>query len=234
MAESIKTRVRRVLAGGVNRLIEVIEGADQDTVLEQTVREIESALDEVRNELGRQLAQKHLATRRLFEANRKHDELQEKLLIAIDQKRDDLAEAAIAVQLDIEAQIPVIEQSLVDIEEREKELEGYLRALQGRISEMREEIVQYRAQRVKGLGGERDSEKNRDLEMVRRKVEHAEAAFERLIQRATGLPSGVLSSDVHTASKLAELEGMSRKNRIQERLAAHKASVSRSDDSDQD
>jgi len=230
MAESLKARVRRVLAGGVNRLIEVIEGVDQDAVLDQTVREIESALDDVRNELGRQLAQKHLATRRLSEANRKHDELQEKLLIAMDQQRDDLAEAAIAVQLDIEAQIPVIEQSLIDIDEREKELQGYLRALQGRIGEMREEIAQYRAQRVKGLGAEKDTDKRGDLEIVRRKVEHAEAVFERLIQVATGLPSGVLSSDVQASSKLAELESMSRKNRIQERLAAHKANVKKIDD----
>jgi Ethanolamine utilization protein EutJ (predicted chaperonin) len=80
------------------------------------------------------------------------------------------------------------------------------------------------------LGAEKDTDKRGDLEIVRRKVEHAEAVFERLIQVATGLPSGVLSSDVQASSKLAELESMSRKNRIQERLAAHKANVKKIDD----
>lgn len=144
MGEGIKSRVGRVLAGGVNKIIESIEGIAPDAVLEQTVREIENAIEEVRSDLGRELAAKHLATRRLFEANKKHDDLSERLEVALSEEREDLAEAAIALQLDIEAQIPVIEQSLHDIGEREKELEGYLRALQGRVREMRDELVQYR------------------------------------------------------------------------------------------
>lgn len=230
MGEGIKSRVGRVLAGGVNKLIESIEGVAPDAVLEQTVREIESAIEEVRSEFGRELAAKHLATKRLFEANKKHDDLSERLEVALNQGRDDLAEAAIALQLDIEAQIPVIEQSLQDIGERERELEGYLRALQGRVREMRDELIQYRSQRGVMNGTHGRGHGGGDLEAIRGKVERAEAAFERLLERATGLSSGTVNNDLQSASKMAELDRLTRNHRIQERLAAHKAAITPKDE----
>lgn len=225
MGEGIKSRVSRVLAGGVNKLIESIEGVAPDAVLEQTVREIESAIEELRSEFGRELAAKHLATRRLFEANKKHDDLSERLDVALSAGRDDLAEAAIALQLDLEAQIPIIEQSLTDIGEREKELDGYLRALQGRVREMREELIQYRSQRGSVNTQSAKGHTGSELEAIRGKVERAEAAFERLLERATGVSSGAANSDLQSASKIAELDRLTRNHRIQERLAAHKAAI---------
>jgi phage shock protein A len=53
-------------------------------------------------------------------------------------------------------------------------------------------------------------------------VRTAESAFERIMEKATGLPGASGSSDRQTATKLAELESMSHKNRIQERLLAIK------------
>lgn len=64
-----------------------------------------------------------------------------------------------------------------------------------------------------------------ELETIRGKVERAEAAFERLLEKATGISSGNANNDLQSASKMAELDRLTRKHRIQERLAAHKAAI---------
>jgi phage shock protein A len=195
--------------------------------LDQTVREIEDAVEQVRSELGREIAAKHLATRRLFEANKKHDDLREQIDLAIASQRDDLAEAAIAVQLDLEVQIPVIEQAMFEVGEREQELDRYVRALQGRVREMREELMQYRKSRsqsaegAKGEGGA--GARKRDPEVIRQRVERAEAAFDRLLHRMTGLVGSGAPKDAGAASKLAELEQLARSNRVRERLTQYKS-----------
>ena len=96
MKEAIGARVGRLIAGSVNALIDAVENAAPEVVMEQALREIDGATDEVRVELGKVLATKHLANKRLLEENRKHEELGEQIELAVTQGREDLAEAAIA------------------------------------------------------------------------------------------------------------------------------------------
>lgn len=227
MSESISSRVARVLAGGVQKIVEAVEKAAPETVLEQTIREIDSAAEEVRAQLGREIASKHLATKRLFEANKKHDELREQTAIALNEGREDLAEAAIARQLDIEAQIPVIEESINDLTEREKQLEGYLRALHGRVREMKEELASYRSQKERSAAVKESSLAGTDTSEVGTRVRRAEAAFDRLLEKITGVPVGSGNVEVSANAKLQELEQLTRTNRIKERLAATKAALGR-------
>lgn len=138
--------------------------------------------------------------------------------------RDDLAEAAIARQLDLEVQIPVLESAVADASREEKELEGYISALQARKREMEAELDNFRRSQqqsatdgaVAGAAAPKDS--------VEGKTRKAEEAFDRVMKGATGLPGG-LSTDKADATKLAELEDLARKNRVSERLAALKASA---------
>ena len=46
--------------------------------------------------------------------------------------RDDLAEAGIAEQMDIEARLPILENTIADCAAQEKELEGFIAALQAK------------------------------------------------------------------------------------------------------
>lgn len=222
MKEAIGTRVGRLIAGSVNALIDAVENAAPEVVMEQALRDIDGATDEVRVELGKVLATKHLANKRLLEENRKHEELADQIELAVTQGREDLAEAAIARQFDIEAQLPVLESSIADAVNQQKELEGYVAALAARRREMETELTQFRAAQkaaaaanasagAPGAGGKSPS----------RKVGEAEQAFNRVMTRAGGVPgSSAMGAD---AAKLAELEDLSRKNRIQERLAEIKA-----------
>ena len=81
-------------------------------------------MEEVRTELGRTIAAKHLATTRLQEENTRHGDLAGQIELAVSEGRDELAETAIAQQIDIEAKIPVLERTISQGSETEQELEG--------------------------------------------------------------------------------------------------------------
>jgi len=217
-------RVGRIISGSVNAMVDAIENAAPETVMEQAIREIDSATDEVRAELGRLVANKHLANKQLMEENRKHEDFTAKIALAVEQGRDDLAEAAIARQLDIEAQIPVLEHTISDCRTQEQELEGYIAALQAKRREMKAELRQFRERNreaavVADSGGDTVDPGGKDVEG---KVARAESAFERVFEKATGLSTASGDGDRQNATRLAELAELSRRNKIMERLAAVK------------
>ena len=222
MKEGLIARVGRIVSGSVHSLIDAIENAAPETVMEEAVREIDGAIDDVRLELGKVVAGKHLASTRLLEANQQHEDLATKIELAVKESREDLAEAAISRQLDLEAQIPVLESTINDSGSQEKELEGYIAALQAKKREMKEEMRQFRL----NLDDPAPSlESNVQTTDVEGKVAKAASAFERVVEKATGVPGVGREANRHSAVKLAELEELARKNRIMERLAAVKGEM---------
>lgn len=224
MNETLSSRVKRIVAGGAHAIVDAIEDVAPEVVMEQAIREIDGAIDDVRAELGKVLANKHLATKRLGEENGKHEALGERIELALNEQREDLAEAAISQQLDIEAQLPVIEGAIRDGSDAEKELEGYLSALGAKRREMIADVQAFRAAREQASGAAAVPGHAASSD-VERRVARAEAAFERLIVKHTGLPPGSAPGDRKTAAQLAELEDLSRQNQIRERLAVVKAKL---------
>ena len=139
MTVNLSNRVGRIISGGFNMLVDAVEDAAPEAVMEQAIREIDGAMEEVRTELGRTIAGKHLANTRLQEENTKHEDLAGQIELAVSEGRDELAEIAIAQQIDIEAQIPVLERTITVGSETEHELEGYLSALHAKRREMEDE-----------------------------------------------------------------------------------------------
>ncbi len=219
MKEKLTGRVGRIISGSFNALVDAVENAAPELVMEQAIREVDGAIEEVRGELGKAIANKHLASTRLMQINGKIEDLGEKIEFAVSQERDDLAEAAIAQQLDLEAQIPILETQVSDLSSTEKELEGYIAALQGKKREMREELALYKNSKQESqtvtantaAGGQ----------SVESKVDKAESAFNRILSNTTGVGM-TAAADKKNAAKLNELEQMTRENRIKERLAAIK------------
>ena len=70
MTESLASRVGRVLSGTINMLVDAVEDVAPEIVMGQAIREVDQAIDEVRAELGKFIAKKHLATTRIAEENR--------------------------------------------------------------------------------------------------------------------------------------------------------------------
>jgi phage shock protein A len=187
MNENIAIRVNRIISAGASALVGSIENSNPAMIMEQALREIDAALDEVRDELGKVAAGLHLAQARLNEEQQRHAALADQTETAVRENREDLASAAIARQLDIEARIPLLAQTVDDYREREHELEAYIHALQGRRREMREELVRYVSERQKDRrnGSAGATAASHD---VNRKVARAEAVFDRMLEHAGGLP----------------------------------------------
>ncbi|MCP3940474.1 MAG: PspA/IM30 family protein [Desulfobacteraceae bacterium] len=219
MKERLIGRVGRIISGSVHSLIDSLENIAPESILSESIGEIESAIDDVRNELGRMVAKKHLASSKLMEENKKHENLNEKIEVAVKENRDDLAEAAIARQLDIESQIPILETTINDCSHQEKELENYVNALQAKKREMKEELLQFQKLVEKEnifSGMTPSSEKSGNIE---NKVSKAESSFQRVMEKKTGIPGNNMISDPKTEAQLAELAKMTRKSKIQERLS---------------
>ena len=227
MKENIASRVGRIISGSLNAIVDAVENTAPETVMQESIREIDSAIDEVRAELGRVVAAKHMANTRLMNENSKHESLSEKIELAVKEGRDDLAEVAIASQLDIEAQIPILEATIVDNGNQEKELEGYIVALQAKKREMQHELDQFRSiQKESSIAGTTENNASESSSGVERRVAKASSSFNRVMKNATGIGSSTSATDAQSAAQLAELDDMARKNRIQERLATVKKSNS--------
>ncbi len=104
------------------------------------MRKIKRAIDEVRAELGKVLSQKHLVAKKMVNESNRHEALNESLQAAVNSGRDDLAEAGIAEQMDIEARLPVLENTIADCAAQEKELESFIAALQAKKREMQQQL----------------------------------------------------------------------------------------------
>lgn len=220
MAETLGARVGRIVSGSVNALVDAIEGTMPETVMQQTLREVDLVVDDVRADLGRTIAGRHLAQKRLTEQASRHEELSAQVELALREGRDDLARAAVEHQLDVEAQIPVLETTIADAAKQEVELEGYIAALLARRREMEASFRDMLAARAHG-NAEAGAAGNGGGPGVARRVEDATTAFDRLMAREGAPPLGGV--DRERGAKLAELEGLARRNRIEERLAAIRA-----------
>ena len=222
MSESLARRVARLVSGGFHAMLDKAEDCMPEAVMQENIRELERTIDEVRTELGKVLAQKHLATKKLADENNRHEQLAGQIATALDAGREDLAKAGIAEQLDIEARLPVLEQSLADCSSQERELDAFVAALLAKKREMQAALDDWkRAQASIGgaaTGGGADSNKMAQLE---RAAEQNGVQFNRVLQRQGGI--GIASPDAAQVAALQELSDLGREAQIAARLAALKA-----------
>ena len=222
MSESLARRVARLVSGGFHAMLDKAEDCMPEAVMQENIRELERTIDEVRTELGKVLAQKHLATKKLADENNRHEQLGGQIASALDAGREDLAKAGIAEQLDIEARLPVLEQSLADCSSQERELDAFVAALLAKKREMQAALDDWkRVQTNTGsaaAGSGADSNKMAQLE---RAAEQNGVQFNRVLQRQGGI--GIASPDAAQAAALQELSDLGREAQIAARLAALKA-----------
>lgn len=223
MSENIAARVGRIISGTANMFVDAVENMAPEMVMAEAIREVDRAIDDVRAELGRVIASGHMATRRLADENQKHEELTDKVQVALRENREDLAEAAVAQLIDVEAQIPVLERSVAESKEAQAELERYIAALQGRKRELQEELAHFEAVTASSGGPQGPDGSAAKGSKAEESVRRAEATFERVVGKATGVAGRPPMPDQATAAQRAELDELHRSNRIKERLAAFKA-----------
>lgn len=223
MSDSLKNRVGRVIAGGVHALLDRLEDQAPEAMMEQSVREAETVITDVRHELGTVSANRHLAQQQHAKLNGQHASLASQIEEALASGRDDLAHSAVARQLDIEAQLPVLEASLAELARQERELQGYVAALLAKKREMQEALSDFRKSRssasTTGAGGGIASGSR-----VEQRIEGIANQFDRIYERQTGLSGTARGASLQQSANLKELDDMVRDNKIAERLAQLKAS----------
>ena len=224
MSEPLHLRVKRLISGSINGLVDAMEVANAETVMRESLREIERAADDVRSELGQVIAQRHQSERMIERTKTKRDELTERANLAVEQGRDDLAEAALSRCLDLEAQVPVLESSCSELAAKRSELEGYAAALDARKREMERDIAAHaeaRAAVAACTPGAIAVPGQTVGQQAERRADQAQRAFDRAITGSQGV-AGPARAERDTLVKLGELERLSRTSKIAERLASLK------------
>jgi len=215
MKDTITQRVSRIIAGNMHALVDLAENANPDAMQKQAVREIENAVTEVRTELGKEKVELHAITRRIAEAKADHAQLLQQIETAVREERDDLAEAGIARQMDIEAQRGVLEEARTLREADIKKYQGYVDAMLARKREIEEAFAQKKSaeKAVHGSG------------TAKAAVNRAEDAYNRIMD---GTPPAAQQANDDEAA-LDELAELDRKSRIQSRLSALKSTMKHHD-----
>ncbi|MFM7506356.1 MAG: PspA/IM30 family protein [Rubrivivax sp.] len=220
MADTLKTRVGRVIAGSVHALLDKIEDQAPEAMMEQSIREADGVIDEVRHELGLLSANRHLSQQQHATLNSHHAALAAQIDEALAQGREDLVHAAVARQLDIEAQLPVLEATLGEQTRQEAELQGFVAALLAKRREMETALAEFRRSRVAAVGPGGTGAAPSTAE---HRMDKVTGAFDRVYERQTGLTGTARSVGLQQAAQLKELDDLVRNNKIAERLAQLKA-----------
>jgi phage shock protein A len=220
MAETLATRVTRIIAGSAHAFLDSVEDMAPEAMLRQAVREIDQVMGEVRVDLGKVEAAKHLITSQINKLNTENETLAAQIETALSSGNEDLARAGVERQMLIDDQTPVLQRSLSDQQDNAKELEGYITALLSKRREMEGALQSYLASKAQtGSATTGAGKATHDS-----RIEGAQSAFDRVIARQTGV-SGLTAQAQGDAQKLKELQDVARNNRVSERLAELKAKL---------
>ncbi|MBB3594640.1 phage shock protein A [Rhizobium sp. BK529] len=211
-SEGILSRVGRLIAGLANAAVDKAEGINKIAVVEQALRDIDSAADEARVDLGKSRAEEYRIQTRRSEIEADRRALDDKIRTAISTSRDDLAKAGVARQIDLEVQLAALDNALSAVRTQLDEGQQALHAI---------------------LATRREAEEK--LAALKHRLQHlpeaAAAAFGRTrstdgasraaaaVSRLTGVPSEGKGASV----ELEELDRLHREQAIEARLAQLKA-----------
>jgi phage shock protein A len=212
--ESALKRIGRVIAGMTNLAIDAAEGVNPEAVIAQAIREIDAAADEVRAELGKATAERHRLDARRTQLLREKNDLDARVQLALDAGRDDLAEAGIARQVDIEAQVGVLERLMAESDEKIAQFGQTIDAIAASRREAEQTRKEYRESHAAAQTAEGQPAGPKDSAMT--KVARAQAAT----ARVTGVPAAPANAN---AQALGELADLAREREIKTRLARLKS-----------
>lgn len=217
--ESIFIRVQRVLSGTVESATGALERASGTSLMREAIRQVERAQDEARAELDSIRARRIHAERQQDALKERLATLQEQASFALSKNRADLAQAAVARQLEFEAEAERLKKIVAEATVEAARLEECAQQLKARKAQMEEELrVFERTRREADICGGIGSS---PVDRTESRVSRAEATFERAMAAAGGVTTNLM--DREHAAKIAEVEALQREAEIEARLARLKA-----------
>lgn len=219
MTDKLLSRVTRLIAGLTHHALSQAEQAAAVPVMEQAIHDIDRAIKDVRGEIGQSEATKFNANRRVGELRREHDGLDEKIALALKEGKEELAEAGVGRQLDIENQLSLLQRTLHETESEIAKLMDSVNALQ---ASRREAQARLRELKSMADGTSGDGAAPAARRSATAKAADAMDAAARLGESLTGLPAGESRISHKDLDELAELH---RQHEIRERMARHRAGL---------
>ena len=215
MTETIFSRVKRMISGSVEDMVDTMERSGGSTVMRQAIREVDQVVAEAKNERDQATARRLQAVRQQRMYSERLEDMQEKAQYAMDQGREDLAEAALHRQMDFEAQKSKLAKVEAQASEQERELEESLASLEVRKAHLEEELKHFEAARA-DANLESEHPQSKGAEAVHR-VERAETAFTRAMSGAGGTTD--IAKGEHI-KKVAEIDTMRKQSELEDRMEA--------------
>lgn len=186
--------------------------------MREAIREAERAIDQARAELEGITVRRLQAARQQQLLAKRIDELGGKAAFAIDEGREDLAEAALSRQIDFETQAKSLEDLQAQIRAEEAELEPGLAALVARKGQMEEALAAFEISKREAEIG---SGPMRREHSPGQRLDVAEKAFARAMKGAGGV--GFAPIEAGTIHRVAEIDTLQKTAAVAQRLAALKA-----------
>ena len=224
MAELLTKRIARLFSAGLEGAVDRLEIAGNESVMRETIREVDRAIDLVQADYESVVTRRLHAARLQKMLRTRAGELEEKARFALGEDRADLAEAALVKQLDCEAEDAKLAAVQTACQEDETRLAENLAALKARHADMAQALADFlAARRDVALGGDGPTRVQPNIEA---RVRSAEQAFERAMEGAGGVD--VARADADTANRVAEIDVMRKRATVASRLAALRGEPGRS------
>jgi len=221
MAEAFSRRIARLFFAGVEDAVDRMEVAGSESVMRETIREVDRAIDLVQIDYEAIVTRRLQAARQQKMLRERAGELQDKARFALGEDRADLAEAALTKQVDCEEEAAKLEAAQAACQQEETRLAQNLAALKARKQEMEQALADFLgARRDAELGGDGPTRVRRDIE---KRVQDAEQAFGRAMAGAGG--AGVARADAEITNRVAEIDVMRKRATVASRLAALRQNV---------
>lgn len=218
MTKPLMARVSAVVSASLTSLVEHMEDAAPERAMKSAIREIEGLEVEIRAELIKLKAQTATSRQQIKITKDKIVDLSERAKLALDEGRQDLAEVAMGRVVDLEAQLPSLQQVQTAAETKEADYTAQLAALSGRKADMERDLETYLRSRKEVDADNLKTKCDRAHARVQR-ADDAVDTFKRVFSNASGVARAD-EPDSETRAKLGELEALVRTKKIEERLQA--------------
>lgn len=211
MSEPIFRRMQRVVTAGVDSAVGAAERLNGGGLMRRAISEVDTAIQGLRREREAASTRALQADWSGAAARDKRSASERDARFALDQGREDLAKAAITRQLALEAEIERLDAVRVQSEREVAELDA-------QIAELGDRKVQMEAEYEAAEAARQMQERLGRVPAVDRRIERAEAAFDRARAVTGGVSAGPLqASPDRAADELARLRAEAE---VEARLAA--------------
>ena len=205
MTESLFDRTRRLVSAGVEGAMSTVERAGSGILMREAVRDVARQIDRLVGERDTARTRGVQVAARQTAIGKELGTLDEQARFALDKRRPDLAEQAVARQVELDAELALLSGAAAKADADGKRLDDAIADMRARHGRMQAEVAAFEAAR---------DDASAPSSRAAKKVAGAEQAFERAMAASGG--AGVRPAN----GEVAEIAALQKEAAIAARFAA--------------